>query len=981
MPEREPAALVGREESLALLVSALAEAGRGHPVVLLLAGEMGIGKTRLVHELARSGPVTVLSGACLPMAGDPVPFAPLVQGLRRLGGHGAVRQQLARSPALARLLPAGSGAAGPGSDEPAGSLEPSRLELFQAVLDLLGRLGAAGPVVHVVEDLHWADAGTLDLLRYLVGNLSSERVLLLVTYRPDQLPAGSGPAGWVAQVARLAGTRRVHLDRLGRDDTSRLVRSLTGAQPDPEVLESVFERSAGNPLFVEHLVLAGPAPGPLPATLGDLLADRVAALPRATGRLLGAVAVLGRPVGVEVLAGTLGRPVAKVEAALRPALDQHVLRLDEDRVQVAHPGFVEVVYAALLPSERTRLHRGAALALETEQAAVTGTSDDPVPAGELARHWFHAGDLPRALPAAVAAGQAAEQICAHGDAQAQFARAAELAQALPGSHDPVGLLARAAQAASLAGDHAAAIRLGQDALARATGRQVRAEISERLGTSHYLAGRGAEAERWYRAALELLGQDEPGELSARVYASLALCAAAWSRLDEAQEWGTRGLAAAQAAGARREQGRLHNALGLVASGQGRHEAGIGHLRQALAMALCSGPPGDAATAYINLSHVLGLAGRYEQVIATGRQGIEVLTRLGLSRQGGSLLAANTCEALLTTGRLPEAGELFEQVMGLHPRGITAAPMLIQGARLALVTGDLTQAWQRCEQARSLIEAEPAPPDAWLRETYEVAAAVELWAGRPAAAHELVQDGLALLADTDEQRFAAVLAALGVRALADQGETQRGAAARRALARGLAPLQQVAAVCHGRAEDVALGAWFAAEQARLLGPGQPPLWAAARTEWERLGQPVPALYAAWREAEARLDAGADAAGIATLRAAHTQAIRLGASLIRDELARLARWHHLDLPAPTQPAHPETGADGPPPEAALTDYRLTPRELEVLAGLAAGHTNREIAQALFISVKTASVHVSNIIRKLDVTGRQEAARVAHRLGLHE
>jgi DNA-binding NarL/FixJ family response regulator len=167
----------------------------------------------------------------------------------------------------------------------------------------------------------------------------------------------------------------------------------------------------------------------------------------------------------------------------------------------------------------------------------------------------------------------------------------------------------------------------------------------------------------------------------------------------------------------------------------------------------------------------------------------------------------------------------------------------------------------------------------------------------------------------------------------------------------------------------VSAWQRAETSRLELASDPSTWAETAAAWEALNRPFPRAYARWREAEARLDSGVDAAAIDALRDARSSALALGATRLVQECERLAGWHRINL-APAEVAV-EPGA--------LDRYGLTPREVEVLQGLSAGRTNQEIADELFISVKTASVHVSNILRKLEVGGRQEAARVAHRLGV--
>jgi DNA-binding CsgD family transcriptional regulator len=357
-----------------------------------------------------------------------------------------------------------------------------------------------------------------------------------------------------------------------------------------------------------------------------------------------------------------------------------------------------------------------------------------------------------------------------------------------------------------------------------------------------------------------------------------------------------------------------------------------------------------------------------------------LTRYGQDRQFGSLLLCNTSDALIKAGRLAEAEELIDDALGRHPRGVMAAPVLLLAARLTVAQGDLTVAWERCEQARLVIEAEGAPLG-WLREITETAAEVELWARRPEAAHELVADGLAAIAGTGEAVYGSGLVALGLRALADQADSRRDhtsrtrrAEARDVLLRSLTEIR--ATPGHGGLpEDRALDLLCAAEQARLDHAPASRLWSDTAAVWTELGRPLPAAYARWRLAEALLSGGVNAEAIAAVRSVHDAAQLLGAVRLVEEIETLARWYRVDLIPSRSGADPEAAGA----TEALAAYALTAREREVLAALAAGQTNKEIADALFISVKTASVHVSNILRKLDVQGRQEAARVAHRLGV--
>ena len=422
-----------------------------------------------------------------------------------------------------------------------------------------------------------------------------------------------------------------------------------------------------------------------------------------------------------------------------------------------------------------------------------------------------------------------------------------------------------------------------------------------------------------------------------------------------------------APGARR--GCWSTPSGLVESAHGDIESGARLLRQALAIALEVGNPDDLATAYVNLTHVLGLGGRVDEIVVVVREGADVLTRMGLARQRVSFLKANLAEALGNAGRIAESGRVIAEALSQHPRGIMAVPVLWQAGRVAMTRGDLDEAWEWLEQARVIVEAENAP-ESYRRYLVETEAEVELWAGRPVAAYDLVVDGLDLVRGTDEAAYAGTLVALGLRALATEAEAHRDRESRKRLSGMRRPLDDARAwPAANQPEDAAVHAWARAEATRLDLSSDPAVWTQAGAAWRALGRPFPQAYARWREAEARLDSGVDAAAIDALRDAHTAALGLGAARLVQECERLAGWHRIDLVAEPVEAEPN----------ALDKYGLTPREVEVLAGLSAGRTNQEIADELFISVKTASVHVSNILRKLDVGGRQEAARVAHRLGV--
>ncbi len=979
---RPVAHLVGRQDSLELLAAALQRAERGLPSITVVSGETGVGKTRVVGEFLKRSEAISVVGACVPVAGEALPFAALAQGLRRLrAGNG--REIVEASPELMRLLP-GDGL----DDQPIGTFH--QLRLFQAVLTLLDHLGRRRPVVWVIEDLHWADRATLDLVRFVASNLTRERAFVVITYRLEEVTRHSPMQAWLAELRRLPRVDHIGLARLGRDEAVQLVRALARAESretPADLLESIVTRADGNPLFAQHLVWQSDhAGGPLPAALSDLLGSRLAALPAPGRALVAAASVLARPVPLELLAATCSglapeaglADLAAAEEAVQSALERHVLRITrEDLVEFHHPAIREVAYGELLSTRRAALHRAAA------QALVSGIAGGESAPGEVARHWHLAGDLPRALDSALEAGYAAEKIPAFADVYANLVRALELADRLGRDIDRIDVLRHAARAAQLVGDEAEAMRLLERALGLAHDDHVRASLLEELGHVHLMAGRGPEAEAALRDALALLPPDEESALLAAVYAGLALLTAAWSHHEDA-EWAARqALRVARAVGDRREEGRAHNALGLLACSRGDYDEAVDHMNAALRAAHASGNVDDMAT-YVNLTHVLGLAGRHEEVVAVAAEGIDAITRLGLARQTGTLLMANLAESLIKLGRYAEAQEVVDHALGLNPRGIVAAPTLLRAARLCLLRGDTPSALRHVERARAVVELEEAPI-AWYRDVTEGLAEVELWAGHAAKAYDIVLAGLHAVRGTDAGSCSWLLC-LGLRALGDLAQSHRQPAAKarheqmRRDILDLAPPAQGPATGGDPPEAPAWTATAAAEDARAQDRHAPQLWAQAARSWDDCDRPFEAAYALWREAEARLGERVDEAAIAALRAADARAREVGIVPIVDEVGNLATWYRVDLlPQSASPAVLPAGSTASGSDDSIGDYALTPREVEVLECLAAGRTNQEIASHLGISIKTASVHVSNILRKFDVPSRQDAARMAHRLGV--
>jgi predicted ATPase len=423
---------IGRVEELQVLEAARRRAANGEPAVVLVGGEAGVGKTRLVVELtARYADRTrVLTGGCVPVGEGALPYAPIIEMLRALLvdlGADAMRGLVGPSwPEVARLLPA------LGEPDRLGmSDQAAQARLFELLLGLFGRLSEHQPLVLVVEDLHWADRSTRDLLAFLTRNLQRERILLAATYRNDE-PGQQQLGSYLAELDRGGPVQRLELPRLDQTQTAAQLVGILGASPAAELVDGVFARSEGNPFFTEELLAAVRAGSDeLPPTLRDLLRGRVQALPEQARQVLRAAAVAGRRVPHRLLASVAGLDEPDLLGALRVVVDNQLLvtRPNKESYQFRHALLREVVDADLLPGERGRLHANYAQSL-TDQPELAGATP-AVLAGELAVHWDAAGEPIRALPARIQAGSTAEHIHAFAEAHRHFQRALELWEQVP----------------------------------------------------------------------------------------------------------------------------------------------------------------------------------------------------------------------------------------------------------------------------------------------------------------------------------------------------------------------------------------------------------------------------------------------------------------------------------------------------------------------------------------------------------------------
>jgi ATP/maltotriose-dependent transcriptional regulator MalT len=966
--------LVGRDAELLELETAFAAAAHDEPSLFVVGGDSGIGKSRLVAALRErtEGDAVTLIGECLDLAEAELPYAPIVAALRPLARErDPVLDELTEPERaeLGRLLPTIA------AEQPASADagEGGQLRLFEALLALLDRLGQSAPVLLVIEDLHWADRSTRSFVSFLARSLSAERVLVIATYRADELHRRHPLRPLLAEIARQPRVRRLDLEPLERVHVRDALEDILDRTPESDLVDRLFSRSEGNPLFFEELVAAGAdGRGPMPSSLRDALMVRVERLNDQAQELLRVLAV-GQRLDHRLLADAVGADPGELVAPLRELVAAHLIVANaNDRYVFRHALLREVITDDLLPGERSELHL--TLAHAFERRAEAGEGDAMVAAG-IAHHFYAAGDRPAALATSVRAGTAAAEVHAYGEAAALFERALDLWDQVPDARtlagrDHVDLLVNAADAHWGGGDHfrqesllkAAVAELGDgDARRKAT-------VHERLARAQRNLNRTDEALDTARQALDELG-DEPSSERARLLGFIAKTRVLQGRFRDAVDVAREGLDVARTVNDRGAEVKALDALGLALLTLGEIDDGGSYMREAIEMARAEGSTDSMGTVYLNLADALHLRGLPDEALDVAREGLAdavgrpvkwlrmLLAELALDRGdwdevesqlpaperlvGNELLNAQLRRAELELGRgnHERTRELLAQ---LEPgMSQTAEPQYLgpYGALLAELRrreGDL-------DGARAAID------DALDRLEFCTEDVMRL--ARVTAVGVAVEADRAQRADD----------------LGDQDELER------AQERGGDLVERVRATAiDGGPVEAGWAAMADAEQSRLSGAPDPELWGTAAMAWEGLDRPYLAARARFHQAEAFVVTDDRARAGESARSALECADRLGAGWLAGEIRALATRARLRLEE-----EPEAVPASEP--ASEDPFGLTPRERQVLVLIAKGATNREIGQELFMAEKTASVHVSRILAKLDVRTRTEAAAVAYRLGL--
>ncbi len=998
--------MIGRESDLAALREELEAVAAGQPRAAVIGGEAGIGKTRLLDEFRAEAvrSAIVVSGRSVDLGTGGAPYAPFTGVLRQLidtlGRDEVIAAAGPGAGALSVLLPELSAAEG----------MPARTgadRLYELVTVLLENVSTVRPLVIVIEDLHWADTATLELIRFVVRMLAAGRVLLVLSYRSDEVLRGHPLRSYLPELDRTRRVTRWELARLARDQVAVQVERILGCTPDADTVDRVYRLSEGVPFFVEELVgIDDLGTGEdLPETLRELLLARYERLSEAAQRLLRLISAGGVCVDHALLATVFEGTADELDEAAREAVVANVLSADSTEYTFRHALVREAIHADLLPGERTRFHTRYALALEQEQENHEPGDRRERSASQISSHWMAAHDLRRAFTATLEAMEEARVSYAYRTAAEMGDRALELwdqvhdAEAIAGrSHTE--LLSSTASALRNAGDNERALALVNVALADAGGLPPARRARLLRDKAQYLANLSRPGS--VELLQEALALPEPGDaLRPQLLAEVAGRLMLEARYDEAIEMSTLAIDEAGAADPARAS-IARTVRGIASIDRGDIEEGVADLDRARELA--GGEAGALLRNSVNASDAMNVLGRYRDAVAIAEAGAAQARAHGVERTSGVMLSSNTVEPLFALGELDRAERLLDPALALDPPPLFRVHLQRMKLWLTLWRGEIDRAeelarrWRPAMLVQAEIEMQSRLGFA------RVAAELSIARGDPERAWSeagvITSPSWRSIPAYDLPLLAVAARTLAV--LADRRRSGTTPADNRSIAPGSAatdaPVSIAAEAGALRAILAGLTAWptypvwapLIEAELESIGPG-----VAAGDEPEGVSGESSAgvrdsagardtaeLVRAWQEA---VDAACSPLAPAHLRP--YALLRLAEALVlagdrgRAETAAAESRERAHVLGFGLIEHAVDELDG---NAALVRHApsrapgsaLTDREAQVLALIEQGLSNKQIGEKLYISAKTASVHVSSILKKVGAASRTEAVyRASH------
>lgn len=884
----------------------------GHGELLLVGGEAGVGKSRFVDQLtgrARAADATVLRGWCVEHGADIVPLAPIADLLRDIVAQTTqLELDEIMGPAfgiLARLLPE----LGRAEHRHAAESLLSMAALSDGVLRALRGLSDRQPVLVVLEDLHWSDTSTRQLLTFLAPRLARHRILLVATYRTDELHRRHPLRPFLVSLRRAVRPEQIELRPFTPDELADLVAGITGVAPTRWVVDTLHDRCAGNAFFAEEL-LAGEASGRPSSVLRDAVLSRTDDLDRDAMTVLATAAAAGHRVAFPVLTDASGLSSEDFRQAIEAIVAAGLCVPDADGICFRHELTREVIEAELLAGDRPRVHAALAATLQLLT---------PHRRGEIARHWAAAGHQPAALEASVAAGRAAVEVAADAEALTQFERALELWDLVPDAAVRAGcehgaLLLDAADAAGRARLFSKAIALGHKGVAEVAGLDPAAErlACLRLIPWAWFGFEDEEVRALIKRSSSAVTKDpaDAGAALALAWQALldvAACEYSPVGAEEARSTAQRAIELAQVSGSAQAEVHAEITLG-VCTCIGGDPAGLGQIRIALEKAKNGGFAAEAGRAYDSLAVYLAAFGRHDDVIELEQDALDYCTAAGVYLVHGVMVQLRVIRSLHRTGRWQSVEQRVQRLRAEFGTLNIEHLTLADSWGLILVRrGQLDGVQELVDDTFARVGDHPSVIGPVTITAIELQAAL----GQAPLIPELVESTLDRILPRFPGDAAAVLAA-AIGALADLAPSStRPGSHHDSLATG----QVDAWLARVRyAQPLVTPPWITiaeAECARLHDKPSERLWVAAVDAWRGSNAPYEYAYTQYRLAEAMLKKGSNRQTTAVRSSARTlltdarqAAGRLGAETLANRIDTLAARAHVSLGPPEDPRTPTT-----------------------------------------------------------------------------
>jgi len=951
--------MVAREPELRALDSALSRVEQGETAAVFVVGESGVGKTHLLREAEarmRERGAVVLSGLSLDI--PDAPLYPLATALRRFvvqrEGDGAARE-------LMDLIAAGAADVGPAG---------AWLERLCAGLE---ELTAGEPLVLVLDNLHWIDGATRDLLKHLLAVPVGLRLLVIGAARVEELQANQPLRLLLSEWRRQGSVQVIDLPPFDHAQTEQLACALVGRALSPREVDLMWARSGGNAFVVYGLsqnLRRGEVD--LADTLREFLLARADSLPPDSAAAVVAISAGLEPVAHQLLRRVLGFSDERLITALHAARDQRIIEEDEEGYRFHVGLFREALAERLLAPERVRLHN---LYVQAIRAETDGDgARRPAHHARLAHHLRYAGRFHEALVAVIEAAREADRRRRYSEAFMHWKFAVEVMPSVDG-FEPMEVLRNAAEAAHRSGEHGCALEYLRK-LGESEG-MTTPPCWFHISRARYLAavGRLTGAEAEYAAALVAPDASDADRAAAAAHSAdllvrLGRYGAAGQRAHEA-------LDLALVMGDSSSAVLARAALGF-SQALDDPEAGLATVEKALRAAELSHRPDDIVAAYVHLAELLtGPLNELETGVQVAREGAARAVELGMGRTYGTALLATAANGLFRVGRWPDAEKVIAEGFTRHPSGREAAELLLARVRLETGYGDLKAGERDLDAAATLVA--DAGGARYVVPLLTLRAGLAMWGSDPAAAREAVREAVERFQDGSDDLVVMVTVVWhGLRAEAEAVAALRMRADESAVRSLRACMDQItydsaAAAQPVRATVNAFLALCAGEISRIESRPDPEVWARAARAWQDRHHPYPTAYSWLRFADSLYARNARSARAKeALKDAFDMAKPLGAKPLLKEILDLAQYARVSLQDADLSTVVLAEPSGDARAAGVLD-RLTGREREVLALVAVGLTNEAIASRLGIAPKTVGVHVTNILKKLQVHSRVQATAI--------